>query len=52
MLLRMGIFTKSKNVCLVKDYYKKEMTMCGYIGQNLLKELIGIMRSTKKEQKD
>lgn len=43
-----GNIYKNKNMYLIKDFYKKDMTMYGYIGQNLLKELVEIMKSTKK----
>lgn len=44
-----GNIYKNKNMYIVKDVYRKEITMYGYIGQNLLKELIEVMKSTKKE---
>lgn len=44
-----GNIFKNKNMYIIKDVYGKEITMYGYIGQNLLKELIEVIKSTKKK---
>ena len=44
-----GNIYKNKNMYIIKDIYRKEITMYGYIGQNLLKELIEVIKSTRKE---
>lgn len=42
-----GNIFHSKNMYIIKDYYKKEITMYGYISQNLLPKLIQVIESTK-----
>lgn len=44
-----GNIYKNKNLYILKDVYSKEITMYGYIGQNLFKELIEVIKSTKKK---
>lgn len=43
-----GIY-KDKNMYIIKDIYRNKITMYGYIGQKLLKELIEVMKSTKSK---
>lgn len=42
------LLLKEKNNYIIQDKYKKKYTMYGMIGQNLLKELIEKMESSKK----
>lgn len=43
-----GNIYKDKNMYIIKDIYRKEVTMYGYISQNLFKELIEIIKSTRR----
>ncbi len=43
-----GNIYKKNNMYIIKDVYRKKITMYGYVGQNLIKELIEVIKSTKK----